>query len=104
MKYVVVGVERSKGSFKGRDNQQVDFDNILLHCFTKDDNPNNRNEVLEGNTTAVLKIKNDFEKRVALNGAPIKHFGELMGCEVKPYYNQYGTLDCISVVSIDGAI
>lgn len=104
MKYVVVGVERSKGSFKSKDGQQIDFDNILLHCFTKDDNPNNRNELLEGNATAVLKVKNDFANRVALNGNPIKNFGELMGCEIKPYYNQYGNLDCVSVVTLDGQI
>ena len=105
MKYVVVGVENAKGSFKDqKTNQDISYDNILLHCFTEDDNPKKKTELLDGHATAVLKVKNDFNSVVVLNGAPVKGFVELMGCEVKPYFNQYGRLDCISVVSIDGEI
>ena len=105
MKYVVVGVERSKGDFEAKDSKEkIAYDNIMLHCFVQDDSPKQRTELLEGNRTAVLKVKNDFDQYVSLNGNPVKHFGELLGCEIKPYYNRYGSIDCISVVTIDGTI
>lgn len=104
MKFVVVGVERSKGSFESRDTKEkVEYDNIMLHCSVEDDSPKQRTELLAGFRTTVLKVKNDFDNFVSLNGAPLKHFGELEGCEIKPYYNRFGSIDCISVVSIDGA-
>ena len=105
MKYVVVGVERSNGSFEDRQTKKkIEYDNIFLHCFVNDDSPRQRTELLDGHCTMVLKVKNDFATMVSLNGIPAKNFGELMGCEIKPYYNRFGDIDCISVVSIDGQI
>ena len=105
MKYVVVGVERSKGSFDDRQTKEkIEYDNILLHCFVHDDSPKQRTELLDGHRTTILKVKNDFASRVSLNDMPVKHFGELMGCEIKPYYDRFGGIDCISVVAIDGQI
>ena len=105
MRYVVVGIERSAGSFEDRQTKEkIQFDNILLHCFVDDDSPRQRTELLDGHRTAILKVKNDFANRVSLNGISAKHFGELMGCEIKPFYDRYGNVDCISVISIDGQL
>ena len=105
MKYVVVGVERSAGSFKDKNDQrEITYDNILLHCFVTDDNPNARTQVLAGNSTGVVKVKNDFSQNVIKNGCPVENFSELLGCVITPFYNRYGSVDCIRVENIDGTV
>ena len=92
MKYVVVGVARSQGEFKGRE-----YDNIMLHCLTDA-------EVLNGHKTEILKVKNDFKSKVEANGNPVDKFTDLVGCEVKPYFDRFGGIELLKVVSIDGQI
>lgn len=105
MKYVVVGVEHSKGEFEDRQTKEkIGYDNMLLHCFVHDDSPRQRTELLNGTRTAVIKVKNDFAMYVSLNGNAVKHFSELVGCEIKPFYNRFGNVDVISVITTDGQI
>ena len=92
MKYVVVGVERSQGDYNGQK-----YDNIKLHCFTD-------SEIEEGHKTEILKVKNNFAERVELNGNNLKYFRELVGCEIKPFFDRFGGIECIRVMSTDGAI
>lgn len=104
-RYVCCGVVRSCGTFKDdKTKQDVAWDNINLHCFVKDDREKEGKEIWGGHETAIIKVKNNFKEIVSDKDELVKGFADLVGCEVYPYYNEFGNVECLKVISIDGKL
>lgn len=101
MRYIVKAFKLNKGSSKDKKTgADFSWDKIDLLCEVKDDNPSAPQPVGE-NWREVISVKNDFNSVVISNGIKVENFVSLLGCEIKPFYNRWGKVESVSVISRD---
>lgn len=100
MRYIVKAYRQNKGSFKNKDGVDIHYDKIDLQCATKDQRPNAIDPVGEA-WRETISINNDFSNVVVTNGLAVTSFNDLIGCEIKPFYNRWGKTETVSVVAVN---
>ena len=103
-KYVVKGVERKVGDFNNDKGQKVPYDNVLLHCLVVNNSPIAKINMLGGNKTDIIKLKNDFQNLVYVDKFPVMNFVDLIGCEIELFQDSDGKIECVAVTSIEATI
>lgn len=86
---LIVGVQRSGGSFETKEKTVINYDNVYVHAVSgeKDKKPTNC-DFFTGKTVEKYKIKvEDFLESFDDLKNP---FEESKGLDVVPVYNQYG--------------
>lgn len=86
---IIVGVQRSGGSFETSDKKFINYDNVYVHTVSGDkDKKSNNFDFSTGKTVEKFKIKTeDFLESFNDLKNPLE---EANGIDVVPMYNQYG--------------
>ena len=82
----VVGIQEKKGNYQG-----TDYHNYLIHCL-KDD------EEALGQISEVVKVKYAKAKEVFGRVMSAHDLNELIGKEIRCYYDRYGAATEIRVI------
>ena len=96
MKYVVLGIQRSAGSFKADDGREVEYDNSVLQCARRATG-NGREDKVAGMMVEAVKVKSGIFAQFCKN-AGLPAAGDLIGAIINTSYDNRGRVEEIELI------
>lgn len=98
MKYVVLGLQRSAGTFTSDDKREIEYDNTVMQCARRATG-NGREDKVQGVMVQAVKVKSpQFAAFCKANGVAVST--DLLGGIVNVSYDQRGCVEEIDLVAL----